>query len=226
MKCWIGVLVLSFLAGCQSIEPVPSTAKVIDIPPIDYQATAELGDTIIDKGIMYSYDAIVTEQPVAWGDGIFTKKMTVPPGTLIAREQNSDGIYYYSDRIEIFDSLLGTMYAPGGIYLTKDGTRSAVFRGDHDIFWVQMPGIKKVTVRAADRPSFRQELIYNGRVGTNAKFLYRETSNEQTRAPLTQEMQYDLSASHVIGFKGARVEVVEASNTQLTYRVLGTFTSR
>ena len=42
-------------------------------------------------------------------------------------------------------------------------------------------------------PTFRQQFIYNGKVGSNLKFLYREISNNYARAPFSQEVQYDLN---------------------------------
>ena len=43
------------------------------------------------------------------------------------------------------------------------------------------------------------------------------------RLPFTQEVQYDLSESSTIGFKGARIEIAEATNTYLSYKVIESF---
>jgi hypothetical protein len=73
--------------------------------------------------------------------------------------------------------------------------------------------------------SFKQELIYNGRSGTVLKFLYREISGTTLLYPFTQDVQYDLSEGNVLGFKGARVEVLEASNTKIKYKLVANFPS-
>jgi hypothetical protein len=73
------------------------------------------------------------------------------------------------------------------------------------------------------KPLFRQELIYNGKVGSNIKFLYRELYGDMMRAPFNQEVQYDLAEGNVIGFKGARVEVISSTNRAIQYRVLKGF---
>ena len=52
---------------------------------------------------------------------------------------------------------------------------------------------------------------------------YREFVAGYVRAPYTQDVQYDLSTDHTIGFKGARIEVLEATNTMLRYRVIQSF---
>ena len=43
------------------------------------------------------------------------------------------------------------------------------------------------------------------------------------RAPFTQEIQYDLKEGNIIGFKGARLEIIESSNSSITYKVLKMF---
>ncbi|MEK9877461.1 MAG: hypothetical protein VW684_12440 [Betaproteobacteria bacterium] len=77
-------------------------------------------------------------------------------------------------------------------------------------------------------PSVRQELIYNGRIENDIKFVYRELAtlpngNSIMRDPFQQEVQYDLSDSDTIGFKGMRLKVLDATNTEITYEVLRHF---
>ena len=69
-----------------------------------------------------------------------------------------------------------------------------------------------------------KQLIYNGKSGNTIKFLYREISQQGTlRSPFTQEVQYDLSEGSEIGFRGMRIEVIEATNTNIKYKVIKHF---
>jgi hypothetical protein len=72
---------------------------------------------------------------------------------------------------------------------------------------------------------FDQRLIYNGISGSTVRFLYREYSGDVNRVNYSQEVQYDLDQERVIGFKGARFEILQASNTSVTYRILEPFSS-
>jgi len=77
-------------------------------------------------------------------------------------------------------------------------------------------------------PSLQQELIYNGRVDNDIKFVYRELATQSSggalmRSPFQQDVQYDFDESDVIGFKGARLKIMEATNRQITYEVLQHF---
>jgi len=74
-----------------------------------------------------------------------------------------------------------------------------------------------------NEPSFKQEFIYNGRYENNLKFVYREFSGDLARAAFTQEVQYDISKESIVGFKNLLIEVIEASNTKIEYRVITTF---
>lgn len=70
---------------------------------------------------------------------------------------------------------------------------------------------------------FQQTLIYSGRVGDKIKVSYREFSNNMARDAFTNEAEYDLSQSNIIAYKGARLEVIEADNEKIRYRVLANF---
>jgi hypothetical protein len=67
--------------------------------------------------------------------------------------------------------------------------------------------------------------VYNGRAGNVAKFLYREFVSESARPAFTQDVQYDLGEGKVVGFKSARIEIIDATNTAITYRVLAHFSA-
>lgn len=71
--------------------------------------------------------------------------------------------------------------------------------------------------------SFQQTLIYSGRVGDTISISYREFNNQQARSAYTNDAQYDLSQSKVIGYKGAVIEVLEADNSSITYKLIKNF---
>ncbi len=68
--------------------------------------------------------------------------------------------------------------------------------------------------------SFRRELVYAGTAGGVITVIYREYTDNYARPAFTQEFKYDLREGKEIGFRGARFEVLNATNTALTFRVL------
>ncbi|MBR5933989.1 MAG: hypothetical protein IK002_08405 [Treponema sp.] len=79
----------------------------------------------------------------------------------------------------------------------------------------------EVTLEGAD--NFQQTLIYTGREKNIVKFTYREFKDNFARPDFTIDVQYDLSMSKDISFKNARIEIIDATNNSITYKVLKNF---
>ena len=71
--------------------------------------------------------------------------------------------------------------------------------------------------------SFQQTLIYSGRVGDKINIGYREFSNNTARPAFNNDVEYDLSSSNTIGYKGALIEVIKADNSSITYKLIRNF---
>jgi len=70
------------------------------------------------------------------------------------------------------------------------------------------------------KDSIRQELIYNGKSGSEIKVLYREFKEDMIRPAFTQVMQYDLKDSNFIRFKNFKIQVINANNEFIKYKVI------
>jgi hypothetical protein len=201
--------------------------EIIDIPPLNSLEESEIGDTFVSKGKIYTYDGIELQNRVKHGDGFILLKVTVEPGDLTAQEEDAKWTYYFAPQngVKTYDAILGENYRSGGLKISKqDAEKVSIFiNGKGSVKPKPKPIFTAKTIRAYDKPSFRQELIYNGISGDNVKFLYREISNDLMRPAFTQEVQYDLSQEMTIGFKGVRIQIIEASNTRLKYKVLTSF---
>lgn len=66
----------------------------------------------------------------------------------------------------------------------------------------------------------KQELLYIGGNSKSISILYREFTGDYIKAAFPQEYKYDISEDKIIGFKGARIEVIKANNTEIAYRVI------
>jgi len=76
--------------------------------------------------------------------------------------------------------------------------------------------------------SFQAVLEYSGRSGNTISIFYKEFTETRDgafiRPAFTQEFKFDLSESKMIGVKGARIEIIEATNQSIKFRVLSHFT--
>lgn len=220
------VVLVALLSGCATQkQSIPPTLTVIDLPKLGEERTAELGETLVQKGKLYTYEAVRLENSVSAGDGFLLKKFSLEPGILKASMRDDEHIFYTTDKLAIYDAILGTQMNYGGLAVNQKNPTEVKFHWNGRVMLTPKtpPVLTKTQVTDVERPSFRQELIYNGRSGETLKFLYREYSSEAMRAPFSQEVQYDLKDGPTIGFKSVRIEVIEATNTKLKYRVLSSF---
>jgi hypothetical protein len=227
------VTLLSLLLGsCATKDwPVTSTNKLILTPELNVQLVSELGDTLVDQGSMITRDAIRTNDEIqAKCDGL---KLYLGKGLYAAKLQDENYVYYFPvdakvKAVTIFqqDAAKSGM-TPG--YAKSKSTGIILPFGNVTGYEIgefldgSTPIFFEDPIEIKSSPAFRQQLIYNGRVGNNLRFIYREFSSNLARDSFSQEMQYDFSESKTIGFKGVRIEVIKASNTQIEYKVLSHF---
>ncbi|QBQ49649.1 hypothetical protein [Brevundimonas naejangsanensis] len=226
MRVWmIGVMVGGLVSGCASTQTIPSQIEQIDQPALGAVAAIEVGEAAVATGRGRSLPGLALANELSWGDGVLRKRFTVAPGRLAARQSDARHIYYFSDRMTARDPLFGTApYASGGLCRAKDGSgpvRGFITPGQCVLTWNATPQVRDIRIEEADEGARRRELIYHGRADGKVRFLYRETMGDS--APQTQSLDYDLAHSAVIGFRGARLEVLEADNTRLRYRLLAPF---
>lgn len=67
---------------------------------------------------------------------------------------------------------------------------------------------------------FRRELLYSGVSKGTVSIQYREFMNDMARPAFSQELKYDLADGSEIGYKGARFQIIKATNTSIRYKVL------
>lgn len=72
--------------------------------------------------------------------------------------------------------------------------------------------------------AMRYELIYSGTSGTVIYIYYREyvltVEGYIARPGFYQELRYDISESNIISFRDARIQVENADQEKITYRIL------
>ncbi len=235
IKHQVLIVLTIFLSACatpwQQIEP---KSKLVDLPPLGVELESELGETLVQKGIIYTYDGLQLEEPATASAGLLGGiKADLQPSVLRASKRDVWRIYYSSDKqvSARFGLLAPIQLLPGGLAISHTNENdvmifingSVLVNGGVFAKCKPVPKLTKIQIEAFDRPSFRQELIFNGRTGDTLKFLYREISNSQLRSPFSQDIQYDLKDGSTIGFKGVRIEVLKATNTKIKYRVINSF---
>lgn len=216
----LGILVV-MITGCTSpkFNYLPKTESFSE-PPVGSVNTAYVGDSLIRQGVTQTVDGLKVTAParVSWG-------YTVTPGLLKKTGEDSSADFYYptggvnSSNVE--KATLADMWQ--GIMVRKRDSALCVIT----IFGVTscetgMP-IEKTQLNLSGDSSFQQALLYNGRVGNKINIGYREFSANTARPAFNNDVEYDLSESSLIGYKGAKFEVLDASNQSIKYRVVSNF---
>lgn len=66
----------------------------------------------------------------------------------------------------------------------------------------------------------RKELIYSGKSGNTIEISYREFRGGLAAPAFYQNLKYDLSESKKITFQNFQIEIINAGNQSITYRVV------
>ncbi len=127
-------------------------------------------------------------------------------------------------------------YSVGGIKDIENGISINVKNGDNYIVFKSGGNTAKklikekivyedtyIDVECKNKDCFKHQFIFNGKSNNTLKFTYREFVDDMARPAFFQDLQYDLNESNIIGFKGLRVEVIKASNTNIEYKILSPF---
>lgn len=230
------------LVGCVGggpLQPFPPFVKdkielqTIYSPGLNAEVSAELGQTLISKRYIQSIPAIKIANVVSHTsshNGINIAN-SIQPGTLTRIGEGERGTYYVSDSFSASINVLGKvkdLENSGGIVVPKNKelTRT-VFRNPNktDVAFLSENSqdiiIEKIDNKITPhKDSFIRELIYTGISKNVISIVYREYSNDLVRPAFSQELKYDLGEGFVIGYKGSRFEVIKATNTGITYKVL------
>ncbi len=215
------------MGACATTQSIPPVLVSVDRPEADRIAVAELGGVVLERSQSVRYDGVVLENRVTWLDLFKLRQFAIEPGRLVAREDDDRFTYYFSDSISFRDPYTGTTSrASGGICISKTdpGTvRAFITSGPCGIQPDQWPRVSPTFIVDVNATNFRNELIYGGRSGPVLRFVYREFLADQRSPSLSMEFQIDLADGPMFGFRGARIEVIEATNLSLRYRVIRSF---
>lgn len=211
-------LVLSVFVVVSGCTPVPYNApstkiEAVEYPPLDEALTAQLGDEMVEKGVVYEEKVLFVKEDLDTG------AYEIP-----AQNYSQVG----SDEDRDFFSANGV----GRAALSEPVEALAVdkHRGRELCVITKLGGsrcydadFEKRDRLSRSRSSFQKTLIYNGREGDRINLGYREYRTDRSRVAVSDEVAYDLGESRRITYKGAEIEVIEADSHRITYRLLSRF---
>lgn len=222
MKKIIFLLSLALFASCgitmYSVHPNRISKTNIEI---NKEYTKDIGSPLIVKQEMIEQDAIIINS----FDPLKIDMISIPyiAGDIVhLNGQNEEFLFYFDEEKKI-----SNYHQIGFVENKQTGEFKAFVKNTAGGFFTKeatnFEYKKTKTIPRNCDNCFKQEFIYNGRVNNNLKFVYREYVDNLARSSFTQELQYDINDSKVIGFKGLRIDVLNTTNTSITYKVLSPF---
>lgn len=212
LLCIVSIFLVS--CGVQTKYITPENITTYS-PELNETNNSEIGITLVSKETGYKYNAIK-----------ISKGRKAKPGYIVSDIKEGDVFIHdtHTTKYNLYSNQTDKSY---GIAIPKIGGHAIIyFNNGVGINFIKIKDIieyKETFAPVSKKEYFKQEFIYNGRVGNALKFIYREYIDDLARPAFTQDLQYDLSESKIIGFRGLRIEVVNATNTNIEYKVISHF---
>lgn len=222
-KIAIGAAAGLVLSGCvttnTNYRPV---SMEISEPPLGQVVTADVGNAMVKQGKYAEHEAI--HLPAEVSIGLFGAYQ-LTRGYYLREGEDAKGEFYSPERgPEGGDVRKSAMADPHRTIMVERSTQNVCVVTTMNVKVCQ----KNVRFDRLKRPAltadgFQQTLIYSGRVGNKINIAYREFSNNVARPAFNNDVEYDLGESMTIGYKGAEIEVIEATNRFIRYKVIRNF---
>ncbi len=208
------LLLLSITVSCSRSRRVVVSLETRYQPAIGDIATAEVGENMFDKTVAhFSHRNIVVLNEAEDR----AKYRTGPHGNRFDRLDGAE-CALYNRGLSLLD------YNCDGEFTHLRGGEEL----EKPVKYTLKPASQQITIT---RGSFKQEISYAGKIGNKINMLYREfyasDGKFMIRDAYTQNIVYELDeeGKALIGFKGLRIEIIEATNLNVTYRVISDFGS-
>lgn len=231
MKKLLYVFLLASLISCATNIPnVQLQRRVYNEPALNESVTKEIGERLVSQGEEDFQEAVKITSIDNSNIRFYGTAFPYFTGDILPLSgQNQSYKYYYrkSDNKVTSTGRYNSSEVSYGIAVRKSDNKPFVFYNQvmGSLGGMQVKesaGLQIENTTFTDpncKNCFKQEFIFNGKVDNNLKFIYREYTENMARPAFTQELQYDLKDSNIIGFKGLRLEVIKATNTSIEYKV-------
>lgn len=227
MKKIIFLSLLGFvLTACSTVKyNYVVETKQISYPDLNFVTKTFIGDDMVRQGTVASRDVIYFPQTTVVSRGV---DYTIHAGEYPKVGEDQKYLFFGLNELNSGVTVGKSTFAdiPVGIRTSKK---------DNDLCIVTVSGgsicksdasfsyqKKNVTYQNA----FQQILIYNGKVGNKINIGYKEFNNDFARPAFSNNVEYDLSESKVIRYKGAKLEIIKATNQFIEYKVYSNFNLR
>jgi hypothetical protein len=220
-RALLALSAILIFAGCETVpsfEVKPSTIA-ISFPEIGIETTKAIGEILVAEGTRSEIYGVEVSTPM-------------PDGTVTA------GLYRETkatDGYECFDPVLSSgasikRMPSSECFLAYNKALRSLQRATLNefgmIFYLgEIPSsnyqFRKFNLENTN--SFQKTLIFTGKDKDLLRFTYREFADDYARPAFSVDVVYDLSESRIIQYQKLKMEILSATSTQITYRLITNF---
>ena len=215
------------LPDCKGVLGAPLGAERFSIPELNTEAMVEIGQNMLTLGSITTYrNGISIAEP-------FTLTGSYMGATYVAEVPAGHAPLIVSNGVETFvppgyrfkyNRERNWRRSPPALFIRPD-TDNPRYIGVIDFGFSRQAhpitaDVSETRCVSVTGDRFRKELIYGGVSQGTVTLEYREFINDMARPAFSQTLRYDLSEGRIIGFKGARFEILDANNLGVVYRVI------
>lgn len=192
----------------------------ISKPPIGSVQVAYVGDMLLQQGKYIEHDSIYLPEKieVSWGYDLL-------PGYYLKKGEDQNSETYYpgggQDGGGVHKAALADPWIAVMAY--KERNELCIITNFNALVCKPTSSFVRKKKLIVTEDSFQQTLIYSGKIGNIIHIGYREFSNNIARPAFNNDVKYDLTSSDIIGYKGARLNIINATNEKITYIILSNF---
>ncbi|HFC8486894.1 TPA: hypothetical protein ACFP4K_001549 [Neisseria subflava] len=195
-------------------------AENLSWPSIGETNTVGIGENMLNQGYALQMDALSFDSLQKIAGGAYK----IPPGEYVKTGEDENADYYLVSNTNGSRVMVG-MLADPIISIMK-------IKKNNEICLITALNLKSCSknipttikkINSTNANGFQQNLLYSGKIGNRIKLSYREFQNNMARQAFSNDVEYDLSESHQVGYKGALLEIINATNQSVTYKVIRNF---
>ncbi|MDD4959387.1 MAG: hypothetical protein PHS51_08555 [Gallionella sp.] len=228
MRILILLIVLA-VSGCATVklsELSTIDSKIGTVPNIGEQAVAPVGGVIYSQFRYWSKIGYRLKGDFSTSLGL--GKVSVSDGDFVLKSEVENKTVFCTEKSAYIDPMVGPHTTACFIDADNDGKFERVKAAPAAIWFeseITPPlAYEKSELVIPRNDSFKYELLYQGISKGSLKLSYREYVNDFARPAFFQDVTYDLdSTPTTITFRTVRLEVLNANNNQISYRVLSGF---
>ena len=221
----VSVIMFGCVTPKHNYKPKPTAIKK---PPIGIISKVSVGNSLLIQGKFTEQRVLQIDRKINFAsDSLGLIDLNLTPGDYIMHGNDENYSFFHTSNSMQSGRLVGSLAVPAfqfkSIQAFKKDPKICIINIANEPVCISTGGYKQETKEIYSDDGFKQTLIYNGKYKDKIKIGYREFYNNKARPAFSNEVEYDIGQSKIIGYKNAKLEIIEATNQFIKYKVISHF---